>query len=249
LSSPWTKYLVIGAVHLVFAWGGVHLAQAQKIGVTGQIGISSETDSNHRKDNSNVVIWLEPLTPAKSLRAYFPEIEQNRHFQLVQKNKQFEPHLLVVPVGAVVRFPNQDVLFHSVFSMFNNKRFDLGLYEAGTEKEVAFNTPGISYIFCNIHAHMSAAVITLETPYFAVSNGKGDFVISDVPAGEYTLNIWAEGASVDFLNSMRKNVTVSAGSFNLGTFELKLSRLATEHKNKYDSLYDPASATSSYSQR
>jgi plastocyanin len=239
----------MGALHLVFACGGSHLALAQKIGVSGQIRISSETDPNRQKDNSNVVIWLEPLIPAKSLRAYFPEIEQNRRFQLVQKNKQFEPHLLVVPVGAVVRFPNKDVLFHSVFSMFNNKRFDLGLYEAGTEKDVTFSTPGISYIFCNIHAHMSAAVITLDTPYFVVSDGEGEFVISDVPAGEYTLNIWAEGASADFLNSMRKNVTVSAGSSNLGTLELKLSTLALEHKNKYDSLYDPPSATSSYGQR
>jgi hypothetical protein len=133
--------------------------------------------------------------------------------------------------------------------MFNNQRFDLGLYEAGTDKAVVFNKPGISYIFCNIHAQMSATVITLETPYFAISNKKGEFFILDVPAGEYMLNIWAEGASADLLRTLRRIVTVSPSSFSLGTFDLKLSTPETTHKNKYDSPYDPPSVTSSYQQR
>ena len=130
--------------------------------------------------------------------------------------------------------------------MFNNQRFDLGLYEAGTAKTVVFNKPGISYIFCNIHAHMSAAVITVETPYFAISNRKGEFFISDVPAGEYMLNIWAEGASADLLRTLRRVVTVSPSSFSLGTFDLKIFKLEDTHQNKYGSPYDPPSMTPSY---
>lgn len=195
-----------------------------------------------------MAIWLDPVSPSRIRRAALG-MEENRHFQLAQKNKQFEPHLLVVPVGAVVRFPNKDVIFHSVFSMFNNKRFDLGLYEAGTDKAVTFSKPGISYIFCNIHAQMSATVITLETPYFAISNEKGDFVIPGVPAGEYVLNIWAEGASADLLRTLRRIVDVSPSSSKFGTFALMLSTAETAHKNKYDSLYDPPSATPSYDQR
>jgi plastocyanin len=248
LNSTWSKYLVIGAVCFVLACRGPSLAPAQQIRVSGQIRTSDETTSSQRKDNSNVAVWLEPVIPSRIRRANLG-IEENRHFQLVQKNKQFEPHLLVVPVGAVVRFPNKDVIFHSVFSMFNNKRFDLGLYEAGTDKTITFSKPGISYIFCNIHAQMSATVITLETPYFAVSNGKGDFVIPRVPVGEYVLNIWAEGASADLLRTLRRMVTVSPSSSNFGTFDLKLSTPETTHKNKYDSLYDPPSATPSYDQR
>jgi plastocyanin len=185
----------------------------------------------------------------KLLRADFSEARRKGDYQLVQRNKQFEPHLLVVPVGTEVRFPNKDLLFHSVFSMFNNERFDLGLYEAGTDKAIVFSKPGISYIFCNIHARMSATVITLETPYFAISNRKGEFFIPDVPAGEYMLNIWAEGVSADLLRTLRRTVTVSPTSFSLGTFDLKISTPQTTHKNKYDSPYDPPSATPPYEQR
>jgi plastocyanin len=248
----WPKRLVIGAAHLigavylVIACGGFSLVQAQQIRVSGHITISDQTSSGHRKGRSNVAIWLEPRSPAKILRADFSATGRKRHYQLVQTNKQFEPHVLVVPVGAEVRFPNKDVLFHSVFSMFNNQRFDLGLYEAGTDKAVVFNKPGISYIFCNIHAQMSATVIALETPYFAISDREGEFFIPDVPAGEYMLNIWAEGVSADLLRTLRRVITVSPNSSSLGTFALKISTAESTHKNKYDSLYDPPSVTPSY---
>jgi plastocyanin len=255
LKSVWSKRLAIGAAYLIgvvyvlIACAGFSLAQAQQIRVSGHIAISDETDSGHRKDSSNVAIWLEPHISAKLLRADFSATGRKGRYQLVQRNKQFEPHLLVVPVGTEVRFPNKDVLFHSVFSTFNNQRFDLGLYEAGTAKTVVFNKPGISYIFCNIHAQMSAAVITVETPYFAISNREGEFFISDVPEGEYMLNIWAEGASADLLRKLRRTVTVSPSSSSLGSFDLKISTAESAHKNKYDSPYDPPSMTPSYQQR
>src|SRR5690242_2949969 len=92
--------------------------------------------------NAGVVVWLTPVDTAT------PPL-QPKHARLAQHNKQFQPHLLVIPAGSVVDFPNEDPFFHNVFSLFQGKRFDLGLYEAGTSRAVSFEHPGISFIFCN----------------------------------------------------------------------------------------------------
>ena len=86
----------------------------------------------------------------------------------LQKNRVFQPHLLIIPVGSVVQFPNADPFFHNVFSLFDGKRFDLGLYEAGSTKSVTFSREGVSYIFCNIHPEMSAVILTLSTSLYSV---------------------------------------------------------------------------------
>ena len=114
--------------------------------------------------------------------------------RLVQRNKSFDPHLLIVPVGSVVAFPNRDPFFHNVFSLFEGKRFDLGLYEAGSTRDVHFDKTGISYIFCNIHPEMSAVVVALDTPYYGISDRHGQVVISGVPSGKYVLRVWHESA-------------------------------------------------------
>ena len=134
---------------------------------------------------------------------------------MVQKNKMFDPHLLVVPVGSVVVFPNRDPFFHNVFSLFNGKRFDLGLYEAGSERRVRFDREGVSYIFCNIHPEMGAVILSLATPYYAVSR-EDAIVIPQVPPGRYLLNVWSEGATPESLNAARREVTVQAAATNLG---------------------------------
>ena len=122
-------------------------------------------------DASNVVVWLTPLgaTPAPSL----PPQQRSEIPQLVQKNKMFHPSLLVIPAGGQVEFPNQDPFFHNVFSLFDGKRFDLGLYESGTTQFVKFDKPGISFIFCNIHAQMSAVVVAVNTRTMRSPTGMG----------------------------------------------------------------------------
>src|SRR5882724_2372243 len=94
---------------------------------------------------AGVAVWLVPTgdTPV------VPPAQTDTHPRLVQRGKTFLPHVLLVPVGSVVEFPNRDPFFHNVFSLFEGKRFDLGLYETGTTREVHFNKTGISYIFCN----------------------------------------------------------------------------------------------------
>src|SRR5258708_8489451 len=153
--------------------------------------------------------------------------------RLTQHNKSFEPHLLVVPVGAVVQFPNRDPFFHNVFSLFEGKGFGLGLYEAGTTRNVSFDRPGVSYIFCNIHAEMSAVVIALDTPYFGISNRKGEVVIPQVPTGHYTMRVWYETALPETLNAMTREVSVTENSSSLGVVEIPASPLPTAHKNQY----------------
>ena len=108
------------------------------------------------------------------------------HFRMAQKNKMFEPHLLIIPLGSTVSFPNLDPFFHNVFSQFNGQRFDLGLYEAGSTRDVHFDHEGVSYLFCNIHPEMSTIIITMSTPWYVVSPG-GPIVLPNVPPGQYRL--------------------------------------------------------------
>jgi hypothetical protein len=160
-----------------------------------------------------------------------------QHPQLVQKNKHFEPHLLVVPVGSVVEFPNRDPFFHNVFSLFDGKRFDLGLYEAGTTRLVHFDKPGICYIFCNIHSEMSAVVVVLDTPYYGIANSSGAVTIAGVPPGRYTVHVWDERALPQSLAKLAREVVVSDDG-SLGTIHIAETDLPLAHKNKYGRDYD-----------
>jgi plastocyanin len=158
--------------------------------------------------------------------------------QLVQKDKAFHPSLLVIPVGGKVEFPNHDPFFHNVFSLFEGKRFDLGLYESGTTQTVTFDKPGISFIFCNIHAEMSAVVIALATPYYAISDAHGDLSLPSVPPGRYELQIFHSGVAPERLRAMSHEITLGAGETSLGNFTLAESDLELAHKNKYGKEYD-----------
>jgi len=184
------------------------------------------------KDSSQAVVWLTPVGVAV-------ETPKQTHVpQLVQKDKSFHPSLLVIPAGGKVEFPNHDPFFHNVFSLFEGKRFDLGLYESGTTRFVQFDKPGISFIFCNIHAEMSAVVIALATPYYAISDVRGDVSIPDVPPGRYQLQIFHAGVAPDALRATAREITIGPGQTTLGTFALAGSDVTVAHKNKYGRDYD-----------
>ena len=193
------------------------------------------TRSGHRlKDSSQAVVWLTPLgttvDPPRQDPALIP--------QLVQKNKSFQPSLVVIPVGGMVEFPNHDPFFHNVFSLFEGKRFDLGLYESGSTRTVQFDKPGISFIFCNIHAQMSAVVIALATPYYGISDARGEISIPNVPPGRYQLQVFHAAVAPDALKTLSREITVSAGDSSLGNFSLAEADVASAHKNKYGRDYD-----------
>lgn len=191
-------------------------------------------DGHPLKDASQAVVWLTPLSTSVEPLTQRP----SQIPQLVQKDKQFHPSLLVIPVGGKVEFPNHDPFFHNVFSLFEGKRFDLGLYESGTTRFVQFDKPGISFIFCNIHAQMSAVVIALATPYYAISNARGDLRLPDVPAGRYQIQVFHSAVPSDALRALSREITVTPGETTLGSFTLAESDVTVAHKNKYGRDYD-----------
>jgi plastocyanin len=213
------------------------LAQAQAENVTGQIQLVGDNSGQAKKNKSNVVIWLTPLENSSQVRPV-SQSESGRMPRLVQKDKRFDPHILVVPVGSAVEFPNHDPFFHNVFSLFEGKRFDLGLYEAGTTRLVHFDRPGVSYIFCNIHPEMSAVVIALKTPYYALSDAAGRISVNGVPPGRYELQVWAEGASPDHLKTLTRDVSISESEHSLGTIRVTEDAPPAPHKNKYGRDYE-----------
>ena len=213
-------------------------AAAQDTTVTARVQMAGEPVAASTKAQ-NVVVWLTPLNPHTPLKP-FPTSK----WRLTQHNKSFEPHLLVVPVGAVVQFPNRDPFFHNVFSLFEGKRFDLGLYEAGTTRDVVFDRPGVSYIFCNIHAEMSAVVIALDSPYFGISNRNGEVVIPQVPPGRYQMRVWYEAALPATLDALTREVNITADSSTLGVLQIPNVVAVSAHKNKYGMDYEPPAPNS-----
>jgi len=109
-----------------------------------------------------------------------------------QKDRTFIPHVSVVTVGTKVAFPNHDVIFHNVFTEYHSQRFDLGMYKRGDTKYQVFDRAGLAVLLCSIHPDMSAYVMCVDTPYYAISDGKGKFQISGVPSGNYMLRVWHE---------------------------------------------------------
>jgi hypothetical protein len=181
------------------------------------------------------IIWLEPLPGTPALP--FPP---HGHYTLLQKNRTFIPHLQVIPVGAVVQFPNADPFFHNVFSLFDGKRFDLGLYEAGSTKSVTFSREGASYIFCNIHPEMSAVVLALSSPLYAIADGSNSFALRNIPPGDYNLHFWIEGVPQDFLEHESRRVHLPPRQVDLGQIAAPISPTGNvSHTNKFGKTYTP----------
>jgi hypothetical protein len=180
------------------------------------------------------VVWLEPLSGTEKL-PFVP----HGHYTLLQKNRTFTPHLQVIPVGSIVDFPNADPFFHNVFSLFEGKRFDLGLYEAGSSRSVTFTREGLSYIFCNIHPEMSAVVLALSTPLYSIAAADDSFTMHNIPRGEYKMHIWIEGVPQSSLDGLSRHLLVSAGILDLGTLSAPIARPGNmNHSNKFGNAYE-----------
>ena len=112
--------------------------------------------------------------------------------QMAQKDLTFVPTLLPVQVGTRVEFPNLDDTYHNIFSFSPAKRFDLGRYRSDEVPipSVLFDTPGLVTVRCDIHEHMRALILVLDTPYFVISDPEGHYRLSGLPAGRYTLKAW-----------------------------------------------------------
>jgi len=244
INPRWGKGCVAAAAVLLC----LPSARAQDASVSGQIEIQETNAKNqansahHANAASSPVVWLmslaeKPDPPSAAQRPHGPA-------QLVQHNKSFEPHVLVVQVGTTVQFPNKDPFFHNVFSLFDGKRFDLGLYEAGSTNSVRFDRPGISFLFCNIHPEMSAVIIAVPTPFFAVSDAEGRWTIPNVPTGRYRLHVWYERSSEETLAKMQSDVVLSDASRSLPAIRIAADAAPSpSHKNKYGKDYVPPSSS------
>ena len=172
------------------------------------LGKSAQADVRVLRQESNnyslpekTVIFLENTTVNA---ATYPAPQ--KHAVLHQRNLMFRPQVLPVLVGATVDFPNDDDLFHNVFSFSRPKDFDLGRYPRGDSRAVTFDEAGIVRVYCDIHAHMNATILVLSNPYFAIPDDEGNYSIPNVPDGKYTLSIWYGRDVVD-----KKTITVRNG--------------------------------------
>ncbi len=137
------------------------------------------------------VVYFEPEEPGRPPRA--PK-EPEKPFQLLTKNKEFFPHVLAVPVGSTVQFPNHDPILHNVFLVSPGNAFDLGIYRGGPTKEKRFEQPGVVRVYCNVHQAMVAYLLVLDTPFYASPDAGGSFRLTGLPRGPGKLTVWHEQA-------------------------------------------------------
>ena len=132
-----------------------------------------------------------------------------------QRGKAFAPHVMAVPVGSTVAFPNYDPLYHDVFSISKAKSFDLGMYKSGDSREVKLDKPGIVRLGCNLHANMSAYVVVVDAPHYVVVDADGAFAFRSLAPGKYKVQAWDEQSA----EPMTSSVTIQPGATDI-TLEL-----------------------------
>jgi hypothetical protein len=175
------------------------------------------------RDVSDVVVYVEGVkTRPRPGRA-----------TVTMKGKTFLPRVVAVAVGGTVDFPNQDPIFHNVFSVSGENRFDLDLYKRPKSGSWTFQHPGIVRVYCNIHPQMSAVVLVRDNPHFTKASADGSFVIEDVPAGKYALRAWQERAGEGSVD-----ITVTASDETSAELTLDASKWRhVRHKNKFGKDY------------
>lgn len=204
--------------------------------VTGRVELRHSREKAVRRglDYSGVVVWLEPLNGPKA--GAHPG-----RATMVQKNKKFVPHILPIRTGTVVEFPNLDPIFHNAFSNFSGQIFDVGLYKPGSTRAVSFNRPGVVRVFCNIHAAMSAVIIVVGSPWFTTTEQNGAFRVTDVPAGEYRLEVFHERSTSEELSRLSRVLTVGTEDLDAGLITIsEAGFLPAPHLNKHNKPYSAA---------
>ena len=155
------------------------------------------------------VLSTNPPLAVVYLSGSFPRRGSLPMKQVVQRDLTFLPGLLPIEVGTRVEFPNQDDTFHNIFSFSPAKRFDLGRYRPD-ERPIPsqlFDVPGLVSLRCDIHEHMHGIILVLETPYFVMTDAAGNYRLTGLPPGSYTLKAWLNSRS-----TLEHPVQIKSGS-------------------------------------
>ena len=150
-------------------------------------------------ERSRVAVYLEGRFPAQ-----IPP--SGAIVKMEQTNRRFAPEMLVIQAGSKVSFPNNDPIFHNVFSLSGPRTFDLGNYPKGDTRMVAFPEPGIVYVNCHLHPNMTATIVVTPNQWNTRADREGRFELQDVPPGKYSIVAWHKAAGF-----LRQTVVVEAG--------------------------------------
>ncbi|MEO8378517.1 MAG: hypothetical protein ABI779_02515 [Acidobacteriota bacterium] len=186
------------------------------------------TKRGQRPVVNETLVWLDALgrSPKKPAAA----------FTMTTRSKAFLPHVMAIPAGSTVTFPNEDPIAHNLFSLTPGNTFDLGLYRRGSGKAHKFEASGAVNIYCNVHPNMSAVVHVMSTPYYGFSDAEGNYSF-EVPAGRYRVTAWNEqGGSASSELDVRADGRIAGGT--LLTIDGRNFRLS-QHKNKTGQSYKP----------
>ncbi len=181
-----------------------------EVKVENPVTITGKVKCKRVRHSGNTIVYIEEISGNK-----YPAPEE--HGIVEQMNLIFVPHVIAVQKGTTVDFPNSDLVRHNVFSSPHCcNQFNLGTYDVGTSKPVTFDKTCEVPLLCNVHAEMSAYVVVMDNPYFAVTVRDGSFTIDNVPPGAYKLKTWHEK-----LRSEEQEVTVEGGKTVEVSFTLK----------------------------
>jgi len=197
-------------------------------GVTGRVSFVTKRGQNPIINET--LVWLEPASAARLPR------KAPTTFTMITRGKALIPHVLAVPVGSTVSFPNEDPISHNLFSLSSANSFDLGLYRAGAGKSHTFTAPGVVNVYCNVHPQMSSVIHVMSTPYYGFADANGNFTIADVPSGKYEIVAWneqggtAHGGTLDIAANGSQSVALTIDSRSYRTIA---------HTNKEGKAYEP----------
>ena len=175
---------------------------------------------------SQVAVYATPLAPMKKASAV------KHTASMDQQHNEFVPHVLLISAGTLVQFPNSDTVSHHVYSFSQAKTFELALYKGNTHPPLAFDEPGVVVVGCNIHDSMLGYIVVVPTEHFALSDERGMVRLEDMPAGDYTLEVWTPRARPTGLPAAQR-VTVTDGITKLDS--RVTGRLAPEQDHKHGS--------------
>ena len=218
-------WLIVHAVLIIASLFCIEAMAANSNALHGVVRVESE-EGVARPPSAELVVFVDGFE-AVSL----PEVKE-AEITISQKNRVFTPRVLPITVGTSVRFPNDDTIYHNVFSLSETKPFDLGIYPTGGLEVVTFDRPGLVKVFCNLHPNMASNVLVLNNGFFAKTDDAGRYEISGIPDGEFFVRVWGEN-----VRSIDRQIELTGGQSFEANFVVDAVRRVVRHKNKFGMPY------------